>query len=83
VALALPRKDGLEKSKEECIHTFSKTLKEDCGIARNTFLCNTRIVVVSSKSKLKSKLMPSQVQALEEQVLAERTIGDEVRREVR
>jgi hypothetical protein len=37
VALALPGKDGLEKSKEECIHTFSKTLKEDCGIARTLF----------------------------------------------
>jgi hypothetical protein len=46
MALALPGKDGLEKSKEECIHTFSKTLKEDCGIARNTFLRNTRIVAV-------------------------------------
>jgi hypothetical protein len=46
MALALPGKDCLEKSKEECIHTFSKTLKEDCGIARNTFLRNTGIVAV-------------------------------------
>jgi hypothetical protein len=54
VELAKPKKDGIEKTQEECLNSFSKVLQ--ChGIANNTFLRNAGFTTNLSRSKSKSK----------------------------
>jgi hypothetical protein len=72
--LAKPGKDGLEKTKDEPMDAFSKILSHDVGITNNMFPRNAGLVASLSRtrSKFKSKSKSLPIQALKEQLDAER-----------
>ena len=72
--LAKPGKDGLGKTREECVDEFSKVFN-DVGIAKNTFLRNDGFAASLSKSKP----MSFNVHVLEENLQAERATADALR----
>ena len=73
--MAKPGKDGMEKTLEECMETFTMVLKNK-DITKNTFLRNAGFL----KSKSKSKSFSAQV--LEEQLQIERAAADVLRNQV-
>lgn len=75
--MAKPGKDGMEKTLEECMETFTMVLKNK-DITKNTFLRNAGFL--QSKSKSKSKSFSAQV--LEEQIQIERAVADVLRNQV-
>jgi hypothetical protein len=77
--MAKPGKDGMEKTLEECMETFTMVLKNK-DITKNTFLRNAGFLQSKSKSKSKSKSFSAQV--LEEQIQIERAAADVLRNQV-
>ena len=75
--MAKPGKDGLEKTPEECVETFTMILKGE-QITKNTFLRNAGILKTTSKSKSRSL----DVMVLEEDVQRERATTDALRIQV-
>lgn len=75
--MAKPGKDGLEKTQEECVETFTMILKGE-QITKNTFLRNAGILKTTSKSKSRSL----DVMVLEEDVQRERATADALRIQV-
>ena len=73
--MAKPGKDGMEKTLEECMETFTMVLKNK-DITKNTFLRNAGFL----QSKSKSKSFSAQV--LEEQIQIERAAADVLRNQV-
>jgi hypothetical protein len=73
--MAKPGKDGMEKTLEECMETFTMVLKNK-DITKNTFLRNAGFL----QSKSKSKSFSAQV--LEEQLQIERAAADVLRNQV-
>jgi hypothetical protein len=79
--LAKPGKDGLEKTQEGSMDAFSKILSHNVGITKSTFLRNARLVASLSRtsSKFKSISKSSPIQALKEQLDAERATAAALR----
>ena len=73
--MAKPGKDGLEKTPEECVETFTMILKGE-QITKNTFLRNAGILKTMSKSR------SLDVMVLEEDVQRERATADVLRIQV-
>ena len=72
--LVKPGKGGPKKTPKECVDSFSKVL-QDGGIANNTFMRNAGVAASSSNSKS----MPLHLQALEDQLEAERATAAALR----
>ena len=75
--MAKPGKNGLEKTPEECVETFTMILKGE-QITKNTFLRNAGILKTTSKSKSRSL----DVMVLEEDVQRERATAYALRIQV-
>jgi hypothetical protein len=71
--MAKPGKDGMEKTLEECMETFTMVLKNK-DITKNTFLRNAGFLQSKSKS--------FSAQVLEEQLQIERAAADVLRNQV-